>query len=210
MGSRIQCFLIEKTGREFWQPESRSRDSAAGTCPVHGIWHRASGEWREGSLSERDRSILGPERCECGHVFAAEDRTVGSGRHEWRRVDNGEILPIGMNRPFFPPGAMWYADWLEEGVPLYGEEPTGRPLHHWRGPDNRVLEVMTPGGEWIIDSRASNCTRPDDNTHRCWVREGTPPNVTAGKAGNTCQAGAGSILCGSYHGFLRNGWLEEC
>jgi len=96
-----------------------------------------------------------------------------------------------------PPGAMWYAPWyLHENSAIN------------RGPDGNCLVVRLPNGnDWIVDGRASNCTLPHDDVHKCWVREGTPPNVTAGKAGHTCSAGAGSIGSGSYHGFLRNGVL---
>jgi hypothetical protein len=70
--------------------------------------------------------------------------------------------------------------------------------------------VMLPNGiEWMIDGQASNCTRPNED-HFCWVRTGEPPNVTVGKDGNTCAAGAGSIQARDYHGFLRNGYLESC
>lgn len=53
--------------------------------------------------------------------------------------------------------------------------------------------------------RASNCDMKTEHTHRCWVRQGKPPTVAVGKGGHTCGAGAGSILSGNYHGFLRNG-----
>jgi hypothetical protein len=62
----------------------------------------------------------------------------------------------------------------------------------------------------MIDSRASNCTLPNDREHKCWIRHGTPPDLTVDKNGKTCAAGAGSIQLGNYHGFLRNGHLEEC
>lgn len=64
---------------------------------------------------------------------------------------------------------------------------------------------------WYIDSRASNCTKPDDNEHRCWVRQGTVGDrLTVDKNGPTCGAGAGSFYMGpdnAWHGFLRNGKL---
>jgi hypothetical protein len=70
------------------------------------------------------------------------------------------------------------------------------------------LMCMTPSNrEWNIDGRASNCTMPNERTHRCWVRHGTPPNIHVDKNGNTCQAGAGSIVSGNWHGFLHNGQL---
>jgi hypothetical protein len=77
---------------------------------------------------------------------------------------------------------------------------------HWDNCDGNHLHVITPSGEeWDIDGQASNCTMKDDRTHRCWVRTGDPPNVTAGKNGHTCSAGAGSIAVPGYHGFLRGG-----
>ena len=85
-----------------------------------------------------------------------------------------------------------------------------RPVLVWNDcTDERghLLVVCPSGQSWDIDSRASNCTMPDDRTHRCWVRHGEPPNLTVDKAGKTCAAGAGSIIAGSYHGFLRNGEL---
>jgi hypothetical protein len=56
--------------------------------------------------------------------------------------------------------------------------------------------------------RASNCTKPEDRLHRCWVVEGKFPNASLTKNGLTCAAGAGSILCHcGWHGFLQNGVL---
>lgn len=77
----------------------------------------------------------------------------------------------------------------------------------WDNLEGDELHVICPNGmEWNIDSRAINCTMKNDRTHRCWVRTGIPPNITVGKKGGpTCSAGAGSILIGDYHGFLRNG-----
>lgn len=99
------------------------------------------------------------------------------------------------------PGCMYYATW-------WNCAERGRCYRGWTNCDGRHLYVVLPNGhEWDVDSRASNCTRRDDTEHRCWVREGEPPNVTAGKVGNTCSAGAGSILSGDYHGFLVNGIL---
>lgn len=65
--------------------------------------------------------------------------------------------------------------------------------------------VLPNGHHWDIDSRCSNCTRPDDKTHRCWVRHGEVPNIHVDKNGDTCSAGAGSIFSGNWHGFLHNG-----
>lgn len=78
-----------------------------------------------------------------------------------------------------PPGAMYDADWYP---------PSFRP----HSPDGRSLVVVTPAGPWAIDGRASNGAFP-------WRRTGTPPDVTV----------TPSIDQGSYHGWLRNGWLED-
>jgi hypothetical protein len=71
------------------------------------------------------------------------------------------------------------------------------------GPDSRH--------HWYIDYRASNCTKPDDEDHRCWVRHGTfGEKLTVDKNGNTCGAGAGSFYMDNrkWHGFLTRGIIS--
>ncbi len=98
------------------------------------------------------------------------------------------------------PGAMW----------IETHEP-GRCYARWSNCDGRHLVCILPDGSfWDVDSRASNCASPQETTHRCWVRRGIPPRVTAGKDGPTCAAGAGSIQGHhGWHGFLDDGWLTE-
>lgn len=104
-------------------------------------------------------------------------------------------------------GELKYSHQLPPGT-LYWEHWHPEKCRQWDNCDGKHLHVVLPNGHhWDIDSRASNCTMKEDRTHRCWVREGEPPKVTVGKNGFTCKAGAGSILAGSYHGFLRNGAL---
>lgn len=128
-----------------------------------------------------------PAVCECGGYEFAD----GDAWQEWldrlyRCADTGELVTLRDA----PDGAMWDAVWY-------------RPM---KGPDGRCLVVKCPGGsDWIIDSRASNCTMPDDSEHRCWIRHGEPPRITVDKNGPTCAAGGGSIQAGTYHGFLRDG-----
>lgn len=96
------------------------------------------------------------------------------------------------------PGAMFWLTFADGHCAIH--EP----------PCERHLCVVLPNGHWwVIDSRCSNCTKPEDQTHRCWVRHGEPPNVTVDKDGETCAAGSGSILADGWHGFLRNGELVE-
>lgn len=126
-----------------------------------------------------------PAACTCGREFAPEDAYQDWHEALYRRADNGETVTLRDA----PDGAMWDAYWMPR-----------------KGPDGRSLMVKCPGGgEWNIDSRASNCTMPDDSEHRCWVRHGEPPAITVDKNGLTCAAGAGSIQAGGYHGFLRGG-----
>jgi hypothetical protein len=134
-----------------------------------------------------------------------------------RRVDTGEVLQrdtyyIGP----VPVGAMWWEEFVSDYFPTgpgdyhpkASEKTRAKPAEpsmlFCSGP---VLCVRTPGGVWRIDTRASNCGLPYDYEHRCWVRHGEPPNVHVDKNGLTCNAGAGSIQCGDYHGFLHNGEL---
>lgn len=76
-----------------------------------------------------------------------------------------------------------------------------------------IIPRIMPSGQvikypWYIDARSSNCTMPDDNVHRCWVRHGTIGEIVhVNKNGNTCSAGAGSIAVEGFHGFLHYGEL---
>lgn len=137
--------------------------------------------------------LMHPAKCErCGYEFTNKDHQSRGLRHLYVRDDTGEEINLGAA----PVGACWDAAWYPETR---------------RGPDGRYLIVKTPGGDWAIDSRASNCTMKDDDAHRCWVRHGKPEDGTlhVDKNGHTCAAGAGSILCGTYHGFLHNGHLTD-
>jgi hypothetical protein len=98
------------------------------------------------------------------------------------------------------PGDMFYRKMHEPGEKCISSG--------WTNCDGQHLYVVLPNGNhWDVDSRASNCTLKEETTHRCWCRHGEPPNVHVDKNGNTCAAGAGSILSGNYHGFLHNGEL---
>jgi hypothetical protein len=132
-----------------------------------------------------------PAACEaCGAAFTEKAVYQLFYDRQYRRQDTGEIV---YTRDL-PVGAVYEAHWDNR-----------------KGPDGRSLCCMTPGGLWMIDHRASNCTMPNDNGHRCWVRHGRPEDGTlhVDKNGHTCAAGAGSIVAGSYHGFLHNGFLTD-
>lgn len=65
-----------------------------------------------------------------------------------------------------------------------------------KGPDGKVLTVKLPDGvDWMVDGPSGG-----KSDGKPWTRSGTPPEITANL----------SILTPGYHGFLRNGYLEEC
>lgn len=197
-----KVFYLEPTGHDrVWL----RRYEGGSTCPSGG-YHQAMvliGEEPESTRAIGDHHPHDDERwpgnCEkCGNPFSEHDEWQRFRRAIYRRVDTGEEMVIADA----PVGACWNAQWFVED----------RKPGFYVGPDGRCLVVKTPGGEWMIDSRASNCTMPEDNEHKCWVRHGRPEDGTlhVDKNGLTCAAGAGSILCGNYHGFLHNGHLTSC
>jgi hypothetical protein len=154
-----------------------------------------------------------PSHCDaCGVAFSSS--SAPSTPQVWaetlyRGAPDGQLYTL-RNAPI---GAMWHADWL-------ADHAGGA----WTGPDGLSITVRTPGGDWCIDGEASNCTRKQsvpvegkpgwtrfERTHYCWIRHGDPrsSDLHVDKNGNTCEAGAGSILIGKYHGFLHNGMLTD-
>lgn len=148
------------------------------------------------------------------------DEQTGEDFFDIARVDTDEVL-IEHVWGFWalPPGAMFWQDLTENSRPAGPDDWTHLDLRRpapdaRRSPsftffDGPHLCVQTPGGRWVIDSRASNCGLPFDYEHRCWIRHGDPPAITVDKHGVTCAAGAGSIQCGNYHGFLVDGHLTD-
>ncbi|HLK55675.1 MAG TPA: hypothetical protein VKU00_03875 [Chthonomonadaceae bacterium] len=203
----IRCFFLEPTGRVV----AFLIRSQGGNCPAHrGGSHRAENrvegpfEYKDGfpdmSLYWNDKSHPDwPSACACGYRFSDMDprATYHSNTGLYRRSDTGEEIQLCDA----PAGAMWF----------HPEPDTYDGMG--TGPDGKALMVRTPGGDWCVDSRCSNCGSPQDNVHRCWVRHGDPrqpETVTVDKNGLTCKAGSGSIICGSFHAFLQNGFLRSC
>lgn len=177
----VKVFFCEPTGFGFNEENFECLKCGHWTRVIHGE-RTTFAEWDKGWLRGGERPAC--EKC------GGETRKLSSGFNEiFRRTDTGE--EIG-GRHSLPVGAVWAVK--------YGP----------KGPDGRSLYCMTPKGQWCIDGRANNCTMPDDNVHRCWVRSGKPEDGTLhiGKDGNTCEAGAGSIKIGDYHGFLHHGILR--
>lgn len=136
-----------------------------------------------------------PTTCDkCTYRFTKSDEWQVATSRLWQRSDTEELIRL----QDAPPGAIYDADWLHDRIV---------------GPDGLSLCAVCPGGfTWFIDGQASNCTIKDDYTqkrHHCWIRHGVPPDLTVDKNGPTCQAGAGSIQTGNWHGFLRAGHFVE-
>lgn len=115
-----------------------------------------------------------------------------------------------------PDGGEFTTDTAEPGDLLYVECWKGYgescPYSWTNCAGYHLYCVLPTGRHWVIDSRAQNCTMPQDKEHRCWVRHGDPENgdvVHVDKLGHTCGAGAGSIAVEGYHGFLHNGSLTD-
>lgn len=159
--------------------------------PAHGTVVNDSGPAAVAAFTADPRW---PARCACGFAFRPEDERQVFIELLYRRADTGEETTLRAA----PVGAMWYAPWMD-GV--------------WRHQLAHTLMVRLPGGvDWMPDMAAQNCGRRDDprqEQHHCWVVKGVPPDITVGKDGPTCSAGAGSIAVPGYHGFLRGGWLTE-
>lgn len=218
----VPCFLLERTFQErvFLRVYASivGEDRSTPCTSTHDAV-RSYIDAPEGEIDSVNRDDpLWPTHCDrCGYEFHPHEdnwqtfklhlyEVVKSVDENYVRV--GGIFHVHPNDVFAgaaPPGAMWYADWIIAQQEKWNPE---NPWWHFgAGPDGHALCARTPGGEWHLDARATNCTRPTDNTHRCWVRHGEAPYITVDKNGDTCAAGAGSIVSGSYHGFLRNGYF---
>lgn len=195
----VQCFMLRETGK---LKRGLRRYGGADCASNGGYYHNGMAD-----LDITDHPIgevipiqehlphddsRWPTKCGCGYVFLDTDEWQIFTDRIYVRSDNGEETTLDAA----PPGAMWDAWWY---------------ANHWKGADGISLMVRCPDGhDWCVDSRCSNCDKPDDNIHKCWIRHGIPPNITVDKNGVTCGAGAGSIQTPKWHGYLRNGELIQC
>ncbi len=141
-----------------------------------------------------------PTACQdCGTPVPADGK-------KQKQVFRKTLYTDGTSWRGFPgPGDMFYADWY-----ACTPGPTSNCHYRWTNCHGGHLMVICPNGaHWDTGSRASNCTMPEETTHRCWVVHGDPRTgvVHVDKTGHTCGAGGGSIIAGDYHGFLHNGIL---
>jgi|GEM_PF-2364936 len=211
MGLRAR--LINEIGTRAWlrvywgghtYDEKQSKTVLApGSCPNSGGsgqpgYHNAEihlvdsdkiADWALGGKPEDYPDDRWPTRCDhCGAQVPA---------NATRQVFHKRLYDTPSGEP--EPGDLFWAAWHHD--PKHGF----CPWDNCNDPRGHLTAVLPNGHLWDIDSRASNCTMPQDKTHRCWIRQGEPPNITVGKSGHTCAAGAGSIAVPGYHGFLQNG-----
>lgn len=153
-----------------------------------------------GTLDQHQDRSEWPTKCDgCGEPVPEGHFLNHDGKFEERpqyQVFHRTLWSSGLDH--LEPGDLWYST------------SHVRTWDNDNDPRGHLFCMLPNGHTWDIDSRASNCTRKDDRTHRCWIRHGEPPNVHVDKNGDTCSAGAGSILVEGWHGFLHNGELIQC
>lgn len=128
----------------------------------------------------------------------------GTAHAIYQNIHTGDLLPSNK----LPFGAC-----LDANDHLPGESGMDMPVGYDGKSIVCVTPITSPAEEgrkswWYIDSRASNCDMKTDDAHRCWVRHGSVgERLHVDKKGLTCGAGAGSIQCAGWHGFLDNNKL---
>lgn len=207
----VKCFLVQ-AHPIFRVAIKGSISSDTIPCKHPGSYHFADKTFFQGTEEECNAKHLQKDTTDligqkfvgacrnCANQIQVDIHSVSVGPL-WVRADNPDDIRDHIDD--FGPGAMYFADyWVSEN---------GLYLCDWDNQTTPPLHVICPGGQhWNIDSRAGNCTMNEDRQHRCWVKSGEVPNITAGKEGNTCGAGAGSIKTHNYHGHLINGEFTDC
>lgn len=200
---RIQCFFLEPSDQAEITLRRFTFTGPGVDCPKQSYGHDASAvigiepyalrlalQDVDGEYTYGDRQdARWPLNCSaCGYAFQPADEWQRGSTRLYKRSDTGALVTIRAA----PVGAMWFADWMQQGAtaPLY------------RGPDGHCLVLKTPDGDWCMDGPASN----GDPAKPGWVRSGSPPLVVA----------MPSISQPKYHGWLGGpahnepGWLVRC
>lgn len=127
----------------------------------------------------------------CAHCGAAVPAET-PGIFQQRQVSVSRLYDSPSGDP--EPGDVYRIDWHDAGECPYWDNCNG----------THVYAILPNGHTWDVDGRASNCTMPQERTHRCWVQTGSleDGSLHVDKNGHTCAAGAGSIAVTGYHGFL--------
>jgi len=188
MTRKITCYLLEPTEVAEVSLRRFTYSSSATPC-VHEWGHDAKATIGQmpypfANQLEGEHTLDGVDRADPRwptHCVACQ--------YEFMPADQWQV---GKTRMYRHPGT--------GDLTVLGQAPVGSMwIASWlkgtsfaKSPDGDVLVVRTPGGDWVVDGPASG--------GGWWTRTGTPPNITV----------TPSIICGSYHGWLRDGQLEEC
>ncbi len=201
----IKSFFLDETG-DLKRYLRRYEDGPCPKQPYPGSYHNAQAymdtvqhpanttitlDDKDGAPPDDDPRW--PTHCECGYELKKESPHQVFVERVYKRRDTGEEMILRDA----PPGAIYNSWW-------------NPPM--WSGKDGLSLTARCPDGhDWPIDGKASNCTMPEDQNHRCWIRHNSNGAITVDKgpsgdnADSTCAAGGGSIQTKNWHGFLRNG-----
>lgn len=194
--SKIKCFWLEPTDQVQRSLRRYNFSTPECVCPLRGghYGHDASADIGQALAAESPRLHEGhPVH---GDLWTHDDPRwpthCGCG-YAFGKDDEWQFNPTQlfrridtgelMTRDGAPAGAMMHGWWLESFA-----IHKGTPL---------ILECKLPDGTWwCIDGEANNGTPESPG----WTREGDVPNITARP----------SIATPGYHGWLRDGYLEEC
>lgn len=92
------------------------------------------------------------------------------------------------------PGDMWFAPWYAENR---GKNLSKHYLAQYAGLRDPIILMLPNGCHWVLDFTSKN----GDG----WMVTGLAPNLTASPS-----IMMESTINGSYHGWLRDGYLEGC
>lgn len=224
----IPCFWTAPNGRA--QIALRRYDSGAKRdCPIPNTWgHNASvviGEgacelrpwrpddprlvWKAVDFSDdpRDYGDDGrwPTACACGYTFTDKDERQVS----WHPFYVGSPDGIAHSMRELPVGAVYRADWYEEGAaPFAGADPE----KDWfrLGPDGMILEVVTPANgdcmgttTWCVDQRSSP-------PRGFWTRNAIATDLKPGDPVPLhCNPSIFQFAPVGFHGWLHNGVIRS-
>lgn len=194
--SQIKCFWLEPTGTV--NKGLRRYRVGHGNCIGKFNFHNAECTIEKNAsiascprVTEDGYPITGdfwdhedvrwPTKCDyCEYFFGISDAWQFFINRVYRRTDTGEFTTLE-NAPV---GAMWNSS--------YGG--TER-----RGADGISLMLKTPGGDWWVDG--PSILEGVVKNNAAWTRTGVVPDVTAMPSIH---------IPGSYHGWLRDGYLNKC
>lgn len=188
----VQCRLISQIGKryefdQYWYSEDN-------------VFHIeeisiSKEQYETKSFEDFQKEFGTPKKCDrCNAEYKGEQLKPSTGKRPVYDTEDGTN-----NHP----GDMFFAPWMhteKDGV-----------IHcmYWdncKDPRGHLMVVLPNGHTFDTDSRASNCNKKDDKTHRCWEKKGETPKITIG--GPSSDNGVGSIGMTDWHGYLTEGKLH--